>query len=234
MLEILCKILGIFICIFGAHDDGYPDDYKKMLRQKYYNQFQYLTVIGLYMSILTLFLGLKLRIIYKLKKKQIKSLYKIYTKMLSLILPIEILISLVFWSMFIYNPVLIVKESIYEAKGFNFSQNMCLHLFPAILLAFELKNVKLKRSNVCVIAMIIFSFVYYFFCRYIAKKYKSWPYPFLDQLNEARRIVFFAVSTFISIILHEIVILISRKLKAHKKIKKIEKKKLRLHKKKLY
>ncbi|KAM0674271.1 hypothetical protein GVAV_002347 [Gurleya vavrai] len=212
MILIFTKVIGIFFCIYGTSDSNYPQEYRDMLHKTVTFKFQYLTIIGLYITLLTLFLCLIHQSLVRFFNKSISFLSNITNFLQSVILPIEILITLVFWSLFIYNPKLIVCEIVYEKCGLNFLNNLCMHFVPFLLLSIEFFSAKLKRSNFHVLFLLVFGFLYYLFVKDIATREKKWPYPFLDKVDDMQRIVIFTTITFLCVVLYEICMYIAQKM----------------------
>lgn len=204
MILIFTKIIGIYLCIYGSNDSNYPQEYRKFLHKSFTFKFQYLTIIGLYITLLTLSLYLIHQLIARFFNKNIRILNTTSTLLHSIILPIEILITVIFWTLFLINPRLIVCEIVYEKCGMNFYRNVCMHFVPLVLLAIEGYYAQLQRSNFHVFILIVFGMCYYLFVKDIALREKRWPYPFLDKVGEWQRIVIFCSVTGMCIFFYEL------------------------------
>lgn len=211
MILIFVKIIGIYFCITGTFDTNYPEEYKQMLSKSFSYKFQYLTIVGLYITLFTIILYLVNQTMQLCFKKQIPLLKKTSKLLHAIILPIEILITLFFWSLFLYDPKLIVCEIVYEKCGLNIYKNFCLHLVPFLLLAIEGYYAKLTRSNFHIVCILLFGFSYYLFVRSIAIKENRWPYPFLEKVSEYQRIAIFFTVTLMCIIFYEISMLLLKR-----------------------
>lgn len=218
MFLILAKMIGIYFCIYGSSDHNYPEDYKQLIKSSLMLRFQYLTNIGLELTTYTLLMGIFHQIIARVFKKDLRYINFIYKNLLLVILPIEIIITIVFWSLFLYDPKVIVTKAIYDYCGMNLFQNICIHLIPAIFLMNEAIFLDIQRSNLHIIFLVGFGLFYYLFVRKVANDYKKWPYPFLDDASENKRILIFTVITLLSIFIYELCIFIFTKMK--KKIKR--------------
>lgn len=204
MLLIFVKIVGMYFCITGTYDTDYPEEYKQMINKTFTNKFQYLTIIGLYITLLTLSLYLINQMFHLIFKRNITYINKISNLLHAMILPIEVLITLLFWSLFIYNPKLIVCEIVYEKCGLNVYKNICLHFIPFLLLAIEAYHSKLTRSNIHIVLLLSFGVCYYLFVKSVAEREKRWPYPFLERFTEYERMVVFFVVTLLCIVFYEV------------------------------
>lgn len=204
MFLIFVKLIGIFLCIYGSTDISYPPEYKEFLDKNIFYRFQYLTILGLYMTLLTISLLLIDQLVFKLTNRYSQKLKSISNFLIVVVLPIEIIITVVFWSLYLYDPSTIINEILLSTSGITLFQNVCMHVIPLVLLILEIYYIDIQRDNLHVILLCVFSAIYYLFLRYIAKKVKRWPYPFLDDKNEITRVFLFIVLTLFGVLMYEL------------------------------
>jgi hypothetical protein len=95
---------------------------------------QYLTFLGLQMSLVTILIALLESLIGNTRFSLI---------FISIMLPVEILISLMFWVMFLYKPDLLVPKVLIDAgANIPLPVNIAQHLAPAVFLAIEFVSVQ--------------------------------------------------------------------------------------------
>lgn len=207
MLLIMIKLIGIFLCIYGSTDISYPPEYKEFLDKSILYRFQYLTIIGLYMTLLTVSLLLIDQLVFIITKRCNEKLKKLTSFLIVVVLPIEIIISVVFWSLYLYDPRTIINEIILATGGITLFQNICMHAIPLFLLTLEIYYIDVKRDNFHVMLLCVFGMLYYLFLRFVAKKANRWPYPFLDGKNEITRAFIFFAMTISGVFIYEICML---------------------------
>lgn len=105
----------------------------------------------------------------------------------------EGLISVLYWSMMLMDPHLIIPQDI---ERIPLLLDFTLHLFPAVFLwiDFLVFDVQFKRSNshvVIIYGFALFYFIWSWYCKYVNG---YWVYPFLAEFNLPMRIAFFAGS----------------------------------------
>ncbi|KAF1801631.1 FAR-17a/AIG1-like protein [Mucor lusitanicus] len=149
-------------------------------------QYQYLTILGL--ATATIAFGLK--IIRHFIPSFSPLIYEIVTNIAT---PLEGLISVMYWSMILIDPHLLIPK---DMPGIPLLLDCTLHLFPAVFLwidflAFE---VDFKRSNAHV--GVIYAFAAFYFCWswYCYQVNGFWAYPFLAEFSLPMRVAFFAGS----------------------------------------
>lgn len=217
MFLILFKIIGIIFCKYGSYYHGSPDEFRELVNSSFMFRYQYLANIGLELTLYTLYLGVFHQVITRFFKKECKCIKKSYEHILSVLLPIEIAITVVFWTLFLYDPKIIRTPVIYEKYGLDLFQNSCVHLLPAILLINEALFCELQRNNLHILFYIFVSPIYYLFLKKVVEHYKTWPYPFLDEATESKRIMIFIAITILIIFIYELNIIIFKKIKKSNK-----------------
>ncbi|CEP15021.1 hypothetical protein [Parasitella parasitica] len=149
-------------------------------------QYQYLTIIGL--ATATIAFGLKIMRYFVPKFSPL--IYEVVTNIAT---PLEGLISVLYWSMTLIDPHLLVPE---DVPGIPFLLDCAFHLFPAVFLwvDFLAFDIDFKRSNAHV--GVIYGFAVFYFCwAWICYQVNGfWAYPFLGELSTSMRAAFFVAS----------------------------------------
>ncbi|ORE06149.1 hypothetical protein BCV72DRAFT_292331 [Rhizopus microsporus var. microsporus] len=149
-------------------------------------QYQYLTILGLVTA--TIAFGLK---ILRYFVPTFSSL--IYAIVTNIATPMEGLISVLYWSMLLIDPRLLVPE---DLPRIPLLLDFTLHLFPAIFLwiDFLMFDIDFVRSNAHVLVIYSFTLFYFIWSSYCHSKNGYWPYPFLGDFTLWMRIGFFVMS----------------------------------------
>ncbi|EHY66156.1 hypothetical protein NERG_00852 [Nematocida ausubeli] len=101
----------------------------------------------------------------------------------STILTAELLISIIFWPIFRYNPNLVFpKSSIYGPRRISMFANLCMHAFPCVLLFITyIANKATHKPSIAWSALYIsyivtISYIYYY-------TYGHWRYRIMDKIS---------------------------------------------------
>ncbi|KAK1349138.1 FAR-17a/AIG1-like protein [Hamiltosporidium tvaerminnensis] len=219
MIDFIVRIFGLFLCFYGVSERTMPLEMASALRMSFGGRQQFLTIIGLNATILTLIFGLVIRYARLDKNGNIfKYVSSFHTFLLSLIIPVEMTITILFWVLYLKDPTLLISKEFYERNiKIRLFSNLCMHLFPFILLIIEIIDTNIKRSNIHLIAIIIFSITYYFWVSFIASMNKRWPYPLLDGLNGIGRLLIFTAVTLLTVSFYETIMYLAGKTKKLKR-----------------
>ncbi|KAG1457712.1 hypothetical protein G6F56_006551 [Rhizopus delemar] len=177
-------------------------------------QYQYLTIIGL----VTATIAFSLKILRYFVPKFSNVVYTIVTNIAT---PLEGLISVLYWSMLMIDPHLLIPE---ELPRLPLVLDFTLHLFPAVFLwiDFLMFDIDFVRSKAHVLVIAIFTLLYFIWSWYCHSINGYWPYPFLGDFTFWMRVSFFAVSGLLCWGMYEVGAAIHASL--HKKSKPIHKK----------
>ncbi|KAJ2962208.1 hypothetical protein NQZ79_g2608 [Umbelopsis isabellina] len=104
---------------------------------------------------------------------------------------LEGLISVLYWGMTLVDPHLLVPK---DVPPIPMLIDFSLHLFPAIFLwiDFLLFNVEFERSKSHVVNIYLFAIAYYVWTWYCFSKNQYYAYPFLAELSDTGRALFYA------------------------------------------
>lgn len=207
MFRFIIRIIGIFLCIYGHNNVSYPPESIKHHNVSLMCRCQYLTIIGLYLTLVTLSLLVLNQIAELFIRREMKTMRTAIKFLVSIVLPIETVVTLTFWVLYLYDPKVILNEILIKTNSIRMSHNLCLHLIPILLLVIEAMFLNLKRQNLHVIVLCFFSLAYYVFLRNVALTEKRWPYPFLDDRSEIGRIGIFFALTLAGVLFYEIAML---------------------------
>ncbi|KAF7682642.1 hypothetical protein TCON_2134 [Astathelohania contejeani] len=222
MFLFTAKAIGLFLCMYAGSEWSMPKEMIKALEEAKIGRLQFLTIIGLYFTILTLFQGLIINILYKNTRTQSRinrALNNIYSFSMSIVLPLEMIITVFFWILNFINPKLLFHEDMYK-RNIHVSAftNLCLHLFPLILLLLNLLEIDINRCYLHKIVLIKCSLIYYIWIFFVARENKRWPYAFMDKLTNTQHAILYIFSSAVLIIFYEIAAFISNSIKS--KLKK--------------
>ncbi|KXS14177.1 hypothetical protein M427DRAFT_156173 [Gonapodya prolifera JEL478] len=146
------------------------------------SKFKYLTIIAYAMFFGVQVIGLWETIINR-HHNQTKA------ALLALSLPVETIVSLLYWSMYFYDVNLVVAADAEKADIFT---DLCYHLFPALWLWADLLTYSDKQERrVASDTFMLFGATYYVWLNMGFHFNRSWPYPFLDMLTFWQRTLFF-------------------------------------------
>ncbi|KAI8334652.1 FAR-17a/AIG1-like protein [Chlamydoabsidia padenii] len=174
VLALSCNLYGLFTIQEEGPDMGYG------------GQFQFLTILGLTTSTLAM--------TFKLARYISPSLFQgPYMILSNLATPVEGLISVLYWSIVLYDRDLLVPKDI--AFQLPLSLDLALHLWPTLFLYFDLFVYKpgFKRSLSDIACLMSFAVGYFFWTRHCFTKNNFYPYPFLAFFTDPQRLVFFCI-----------------------------------------
>ncbi|EQB62355.1 integral membrane [Vairimorpha apis BRL 01] len=199
--SIITKIARLFFlitCTYGTTDYCLPKEIVNHNNTFYGSKYIYLTNICLYITVTCLFMGNMVR------QLRVQGLLEIYRHTLCLMLPLNCLVSILFWTLFYIDPTLIRDKDLYN-KNIRISlfSDLCVHLFPFLSLLVEHKGLIIKSHPCHCIFYILFTVTYYFICYYFSKLNNMWVYPLLGKLDLKNRILLFFFSTILVIFIYK-------------------------------
>ncbi|KAH7132497.1 FAR-17a/AIG1-like protein [Dendryphion nanum] len=156
--------------------------------------FQYLTIIGLAISTLSFASGLLADVTSS------RQLFALKNYLALVAAPIEILISILYWSLRTISPSLVVPSDLPMLPLWN---DLNFHLFPAILLSVDalLLSPPWPTSPVNPNAPLItltsstgLAFAYWFWIEWCYSYNGFYPYPIFELLSTLQRVGLFAIS----------------------------------------
>ncbi|WUR04785.1 FAR-17a/AIG1-like protein [Vairimorpha necatrix] len=196
------KALKIFLlvsCLYGTTDFCIPPEITRHYQSLYGSKYIFLTNICLYLTVICLLTGIIVR------NYKYKELTKFYKHNVSVLLPLNALVTILFWVLYLIDPTLIRDKSFFE-QGIKISlfTDICVHLFPFISLFLESKKLILKRSNIHLTFYIVFTFSYYLLCFYYKNLNQEWVYPILGKISTFYRLTLFGFSALLAMGIYEL------------------------------
>ncbi|KAF5140138.1 integral membrane [Vairimorpha ceranae] len=196
------KILKIFLlisCLYGTTDYCIPEEFTKYYKSLYGSKYIFLTNICLYLTVICLLMGILVR---HFSVRYIKNFYK---NSVCVLLPLNGLVTILFWSLYTIDPTLIRDKDFYDRNvRINIFTDICVHLFPFISLLIETKDIIIQKQRYHLIFYVFFTFFYYMLCLYYSNLNNMWVYPLLGKLSTFNRVVLFGCSTLLAMGLYEL------------------------------
>ncbi|KAI9247051.1 FAR-17a/AIG1-like protein-domain-containing protein [Sporodiniella umbellata] len=176
--------------------------------------YQYLTILGL--STATIAFALKILRYFSAEFSAVA-----YTIVTNIATPLEGLISVLYWSLLMLDPKLLMPE---DMPPISLDVDFALHLFPALFLwldflMFDIHFVRSQAHILVIAAFTVFYFVWSWYCYSING---MWPYPFLGDFTFLMRSGFFIGSGLLCWLMYEVGAYVHTKL--HRNPKKDKKK----------
>lgn len=181
-------------------------------------KFLFITYIALYISIVNGCLTNYYRYFYKKKKNnqideydQSEQMYRVTNFSIIFSFTFNILVSVVFWTLYFINKKLIVnKNSLIPGCETYLLTELSEHLFPLILSFLEQIDFKLRKTRAIKIS-IFFALLLWTVLVHIAKRYKKqFLYPFLE-MNIYLRFIFFILVFLFNLISVKLIFFINKK-----------------------
>ncbi|KAK6703673.1 hypothetical protein SNK04_013604 [Fusarium graminearum] len=149
--------------------------------------FQLLTVVGLALSLVTFSLGLVADLV------PANTLSKAKDAVAVLATPLEVLIAVLYWSIRMHNPSLLMPEDLVIDP----LPDLGFHLVPAVLLALDLvlwsPRATITTRNMMSLSTVL-AVVYWCWIEFCFYKNGWYPYPMMDQFSAIQRVVIFVAS----------------------------------------
>lgn len=170
------------------------NDNPNVITASYGWHFQYLTIIGLALSTLSFASGL----LADVTSTNPPFVLKNYIALVAA--PIEILISVLYWSLRTISPSLVVPDGLPLLPFWN---DLNFHLFPALLLSVDAlllsppwptSPVNPNAPLITLVSSTVLAFAYWFWIELCYSYNGFYPYPIFSLLNTWQRVGLFAVS----------------------------------------
>ncbi|KCZ80509.1 hypothetical protein H312_02071 [Anncaliia algerae PRA339] len=202
MFKVFAKITLFSFCLLGCFNFGVPLEILEEEKNIYMGKLRHLTTQGLYLTVFTLITG-------QLLERGLVFLNQFHATMLVITLPLEFLILLMYWTLYIYDPKTLYPAEFYDKniRTTHFG-NLCVHFFPFIALLLEAKEKDLKKKYYHYIIILFFSFKYFAMSHLFFYYNGFFPYPFLNVLSFLQRICLFLGATLLFLILYETIFLL--------------------------
>lgn len=193
------------LCIYGTTDYAQAKENVDLSNRLAGRNHIYFTHLSLYMTIVTLLLS------YLVKHFGISSMREIYRDTLSITMPIECLVTTIFWILNCIDPTLLKNRELYLAGVRTpLISELSLHLLPLVLLLSDQIGVKVYERKRHYWMFVSISSIYFLTIYYFHLLNKCWVYPFLDNMSMASRVALFAVSTLLVILYYKMCLRLSQ------------------------
>ncbi|ADM11239.1 uncharacterized protein Eint_030950 [Encephalitozoon intestinalis ATCC 50506] len=185
MLKEILKVTLLGFCVYGTLDYALPEQVVQSINRTSGGKFVYLTVLSLYLTIITTVIG------YLTRTKVGKSLETTYKDLLALSFSLEGIVTLLFWILYFINPTLLKSRKLYsEGIQESLLTELSQHLFPLLLLLICQIDVRLKKRKRCISFVFGFGILYFLETWYFYTVDGKWPYPIFKKMNTIGRILF--------------------------------------------
>lgn len=203
---LILRSILLSLCIYGCTNYCLPQEIIDYCNTLSGGKYIYLTNISLYLTVGTLCLGIFVRY-FKYPR-----LLPTYVNLVSVLLPLELLVTILFWVLFLVDPTLVRDKDLYD-KGVRVDllSDLSMHLFPFVALVLEQYDVEFIRELSHVIFFSVFCVVYFLLCLVFSKVNGFWVYPILDKLSMAGRILLFGFSNVLILAFYELFMWFSSK-----------------------
>lgn len=210
MIITTLRILIIIVCLYSLTDASIPKQLAEHFSTQKGGRNQFLTIIGVQLTILTLLLNV-------LRCRRLHSfLYPIA-------LTAEFTISITFWFFYFTNPACLMRPVPGVDVLLPFYMDLVYHLLPLAALVIEAFVIDLNNFSLSIWTLALVPVAYYIWAFYLFKSNGVWPYPMLDNLSETRRIAYFAFYALIGTVSSHVFIFFVRRMRGyHKERKEIE------------
>ncbi|RIB12159.1 FAR-17a/AIG1-like protein [Gigaspora rosea] len=157
-------------------------------------EFTHLTIIGLLFSLVAFVFALIYDVFSKFGRLKTISFIKVISLIkdcfMIISVPLEGLISLMYWSIIIYDERLLLEPG---KPRLPFLIDLGFHLFPALYLwiDFLFFTKEFRKSHSHVFYLLAFALSYAVWIQLCYFKYGAWPYPILGKLEDSHRIIFY-------------------------------------------
>ncbi|AFN82715.1 hypothetical protein EROM_030940 [Encephalitozoon romaleae SJ-2008] len=193
VLKEALKLVFLGFCVYATTDFSLPPEIVEMSNATSGGKFVYLTIITLYLTIISTVLG------YISKTRVGKRLEEIYKDMLAVTFSLEGIVTTLFWSLYFINPTLLKNKSLYK-RGIreSFLTELSAHLFPIILLLICQADVRLQKRKRCIYFIFGFGALYFLeICYFSFVNNGKWAYPIFRKMGWVQRILFVLIACFI-------------------------------------
>ncbi|OBZ87677.1 hypothetical protein A0J61_04277 [Choanephora cucurbitarum] len=205
LLSLVLNTVGLVSNIYALKNIN-SEEFENPYALGFGGQYQYLTILGL----TTATVAFALKIVRNFYPKFSDTIHEVVTNIAT---PLEGVISVLYWSMMLLDPHLIIPKDIPSPP---LLLDFTLHLFPAIFLwiDFLVFNAEFKRSSRHVGVIYGFAAFYYVWSWYCQTVNGYWPYPFLGDFTLVMRTAFFVGAGVLAWGMYEFGALVHRKIHA--------------------
>lgn len=201
-LRISSSILFLCIYIFGFSLWEASAEYQLQLTSRYAGRLEFLTNLGLILTICTTTCSLLADLLHTKKHLHFLQLHNFF---LGLSFPIESVIFLLYWSIRAYDRELVSsREMLSRGLQMPLFTDLALHFVPAIGLYLDLfvfaKSFVASRAHV--FSLVAFNNAYMIWCHILYRMNKSWAYPLLSVLSERQHIILVMFATSLGLIFY--------------------------------
>ncbi|KAF9764843.1 UPF0641 membrane protein [Nosema granulosis] len=203
---LVLRSLLLSLCIYGCLDYCLPQEIRDYIASVHGGKYLYLTNMCLYFTVGTLVVGMSVRYF------SCKGLVVSYINLVSVVLPLELLVTVLFWTLFLIDPTLVRDKDLYEqGVRVDLLSDLSMHLFPFIALLLEQYDIKIVREKSHVLFFSIFCVFYFLLCLAFSRANGFWVYPILDKLSPVGKIMLFAFSNLFVVAFYELFVFLSSK-----------------------
>ncbi|ELQ76494.1 putative transporter [Trachipleistophora hominis] len=196
------RVLSILLLLYSLSDASIPKELADHFNTQKGGRNQFLTIIGVQLTILTLLLNvLKYR--------------RAHNFIYPIALATEFTISITFWFFYFTNPANLMRPIPGVETLLPFYMDIVYHLLPLLALIVEAFVIDLSAISLspCTFAMV--PIAYYIWAAYLSKSNGVWPYPMLDNMSSTKRMIYFGYYTLIGIVSSQIFVSVARRISRH-------------------
>lgn len=187
--EVLKGVL-LVLCVYGTTDYAQAKESVDLSNRLAGGNHIYLTHLSLYMTITTLALS------YCVKHFKVSGIEEVYRDFLAVTLPMEGLVTTVFWMLNWIDPTMLKNRDLYIAGVRTpLIGELSLHLLPLILLLADQAGVHIQEKTRHYLIFVLFAAIYFVVIHYFQQLNKCWVYPFLDNVSMPTRVALIAMVT---------------------------------------
>lgn len=218
MIYATMRLLGLGLVIYGISDISTPPEIYDWIVNNAGGRWRYFTYLGLYLTISTLVVGTIKRSMQKFTT-MLSFLSWLHSHLLTVTFPIEILISVMYWSLLLQNERNFKRDQFLNKRiQVPLFCDVCQHFMPLISLLLEMQDTEIIRCDGHFVFYFVLGVIYFGFCTYLNKLNNTWPYPFLERMSAAKRSLVFVFSVALVIVAYMATIYGYTKLKTKKKV----------------
>ena len=176
------KLFFLGVCVYGYWTVLSHPLLALKMESTYGGKYEFLTMLGLYLTILTLIASVISNFI------PIKG---IVSFLLALSFPVEGVVTVFYWVLYFYDPSLLHMGEI----RISLPTNLAIHLIPGIALWTEFLTMKdFRHSRYHIYYSGLLCAMYYWWVHFLFEKNDQWVYPLLGVLSPSDRFLFFIAS----------------------------------------
>jgi FAR-17a/AIG1-like protein len=124
--------------------------------------------------------------------KTLETLEKAKSTLLVIALPVETLITFMYWILYFIDPRLVVNKKFYELDvKMSIFTDMCMHLFPILFLLMEFIYSEIKQAWQHVAMLCTFTALYVAIMHLHFRERSRWPYGIIAKFQGVSRYLLF-------------------------------------------